>query len=90
MADTAHGTLTANVVTSLFVESGRGGVVIVNRDQAGTIWVRIDGADPVPEAADTYAVFGSRQFPQQRNSQETNINVRLISDTARKYTVEAY
>jgi hypothetical protein len=91
MATTAHGTLAANEVTSVAIESGRGGIVIVNRAQTGTIWVRLDGVDPEPEGSGTFAVYGAREFPaQQRTRQIINVEVRMISDTAVQYSVEAY
>lgn len=90
MADTAHGTLTPGAVTQSLIESGRGGIVVVNRTMTGAIWVRIDGIDPVPAAEDTYAVPGAREFPLARRQQETAIDVRMISDEALDYSVEAY
>lgn len=91
MATTAHGTLEAGVVAAVTVESGRGGIVIVNRQQSGVIWVRLDGTDPVPEAPNTFAVFGAREFGvQTRSRQVAEFEVRMLSDTAVQYSVEAY
>jgi hypothetical protein len=90
MATTSHGALTANTVKQIELESGRGGIVVVNRTQEGIIWVRIDGQDPVPEGAGTYAVFGAREFPLTRNQQNYPIDVRMITDEDRAYTVEAF
>lgn len=90
MTATAHGSLTANTVKTVQIDSGRGGIVIVNRDQQGIIWVRIDGVDPQPETAGTYAVFGAREFALTRNQQAVPIDVRMVSDVTRKYSVEAY
>jgi hypothetical protein len=91
MARAVHGTLAPNVVATENIEIGRGGIVVVNRAQTGVIWVRIDGIDPVPEADDTYAVFGAREFPSQLWTRHLIvIEVRLISDEALAYSVEAY
>lgn len=90
MASTAHGGLTANTVERIEVDSGRGGIVVVNRAQEGVIWVRIDGTDPEPEGEDSYAVFGAREFPLTRRQQSSTIDVRMISDADRTFTVEAY
>ena len=90
MAYTAHGVLTADQVTAVPVQAGPRGIVIVNREQNGVIWVRIDGEDPTAEGADTYAVFGVREFPLGRKQAYTDIEVRLLSDDDRAYTVEAY
>jgi len=91
MATTAHGTLNANEVASVAVESGRGGIVIVNRQQSGVIWVRLDGVDPQPEQPDTFAVYGAREFPvQSRRNQVIELDVRMLTDEAKQYSVEAY
>lgn len=91
MATTAHGTLAANVITTVSVESGRGGVVIVNPQQTGIIWVRFDGINPTPEGPGTYAVYGVREFPSmQRSRQVVAVEVRMLADTALDYSVEAY
>lgn len=89
MASTAHGTLTANVVTTVVVTPGWQGIEVVNRANQGVIWVRIDGADPVPEADDSYAVLGARQFPIRRDGTADPISVKLISDAGRGFSVEA-
>lgn len=90
MASTAHGVLTANVVTTLSIDAGNGGLVVVNRSLEGVIWVRIDGQDPQIAGEGTYAVFGARDFPISRYRLRSGpIIVKLISDTARAYTVEA-
>lgn len=90
MPSTAHGTLTPNEVTTLNLTAGRTGIVVVNRNQEGVIWVRIDGTDPVAEAPDSYAVFGAREFYIGRKGQYGDVEVRLLSDADRAYTVEAY
>lgn len=89
MAATAHGTLTANQVATVTVDWTSGGVVVVNVAQSGAIWVRLDGQNPVPYAAGSYAVYGARDFPLRRHSASTSTTVKLISDAARAYSVEA-
>lgn len=90
MASTAHGTLTANTVTSVSITPGSGGVVVVNRDQAGAIWVRIDGQDPTLFGANSYVILGAREFPMSRRQiQNGDVVVKMLSDAARTYSVEA-
>jgi hypothetical protein len=88
MAATSHGTLAANTVKTVTVEPGWNGIEVVNRDMTGVIWVRLDGQNPTIEGADSYAVFGARSFPLRRGA-SGSVTVRMISDAARKYTVEA-
>jgi hypothetical protein len=90
VASTAHGTLTANVVASVPVAPGSAGIVVVNRDQTGSIWVRIDGTDPSIGGAGSYVVLGAREFPMTRKQvQAGTVTVKMISSAARAYTVEA-
>lgn len=91
MALTAHGTLAPDVVTTVTVDSGRGGIVVVNRQQSGAIWVRIDGVDPAVNGANSYIVLGAREFVAgQRNRQVVPIEVRMLSTAAVDYSVEAF
>lgn len=89
MAATAHGTLTANQVATVSIDWTLGGIVVVNVAQSGVIWVRLDGQDPVPYGAGTFAVYGARDFPMRRQYGSTSATVKLISDAARAYSVEA-
>lgn len=90
MAKSAHGTTTANTVTTVTIVPGEEGIVVVNRDLTGALWVRIDGTDPAIGAPDSYVVLGAREFPLSRYViAKQSITVKLISDTARSYTVEA-
>lgn len=90
MATTAHGTLTADQVETVTVEPGRNGVVVVNRNQSGVIWVRLDGQDPQPEGAGSYAVFAVREFFLGRDFAYKPLDLRMLTDEDRPYTVEAY
>lgn len=91
MAHTAHGVLTADQVTTVDIEAGRsGGIVVVNRDQVGVIWVRLDGTDPQVEGADSYAVFGAREFDFGRRRSQQATTVKMLSDADRAYTVEGF
>ncbi len=86
MASTAHGTLTANVVTSVSITSGNRGIVVVNRaTDGGALWVRLDGQNPAIAGADSFVVLGAREFMLRRNTAHT---VKIISDGARPYSVE--
>lgn len=86
MAATAHGTLTANQVETVYIDVGYSGFEVINRTRSGVIWVRYDGEDPAPGAAGSFTVLGARSFPTWRRG---SIEVRLISDDARDYSVEA-
>lgn len=88
MASTAHGTLVANVVSTVTVFSGQRGVVVVNRTlDGGAIWARIDGIAPTVAGADSYVVLGAREFPLR--DRYYDVTVKLLSATARDFTVEA-
>lgn len=91
VAATAHGTLTANQVKTVSVTAGRnGGVVVVNRNQEGVIWVRMDGIAPAIEGAGSYAVFGTHEFDLGYRKMSQQVNVSMVSDANRTYTVEGY
>lgn len=85
MAKSKHGTLAAGVVTTVTVDTDYGGIEVVNRDQAGEMFVRLDGTDPVVDADDTFVVLGSRKF---ENVNQPTATVKLISSTAVRYSVE--
>lgn len=90
MASTTHGTLSPNTVASVSVTPGYEGIVVVNRSLEGEIWVRIDGQDPSPSAPDSYVVLGAREFPMSLTQvRKGSVNVRLVSDAARQFSVEA-
>lgn len=90
MAATAHGVLTADEVTTVEIDAGNHGLVVVNRSLEGTIWVRIDGEDPQVAGAGSYAVLGARDFAVPRRLVRRGaVTVKLLSDAARAYTVEA-
>lgn len=90
MASTSHGVLTANQVTTLSIDAGIGGVVVVNRSLEGALWVRIDGQDPQMGAPNSYIVLGAREFPLSRQRLQAGpVTVKIVSDAARAYTVEA-
>lgn len=90
MASTAHGVLTADQVSAVNITPGNGGVVVVNRDLTGEIWVRIDGGDPAIAGADSYVVTGAREFPMTRRQvQAGTVTVKMLSTAGRSYSVEA-
>lgn len=84
MANSKSGTLTGSVVTTVTVIADGLGIQVVNRSQTGTIWVRLDGVDPVAAADDTYAVLGARHFVTHTGA----VQVRLLSTAALDYSVE--
>lgn len=85
MAIAKSGTLTANTVKTETVSTDYQGIVVVNRDQTGEIWVRIDGTDPTVGGADCFVVLGARQFATEGSG---SITVKMISTSAIRYTVE--
>lgn len=90
MAYTAHGILSPGVATSVSITPGEEGIVVVNRSLEGELWVRIDGTDPTLGGADSYVILGAREFPMSRAAvRRGTVNVRLISNAARTYSVEA-
>jgi len=80
------GTLTANVTTTVNITDAYPAVLVVNRSQTGTIWVRLDGVNPTVAGANCRPVLGARSFGI--NPYERPTSVRLIADTALDYTVE--
>lgn len=90
MATTAHGTLTAGEITTLDVEAGRHGIVVVNPSQDGTLWLTINGDDPEPFGENTYACYGVREFPLSYADWGDTFTVKLTADAALAYSVEAY
>ncbi len=90
MASTTHGILSANQVASVSITPGEEGIVVVNRTLSGEIWVRIDGTDPQIGADGSYVVIGAREFPLGRAAvRKGTVNVRLLSDAVRQFSVEA-
>lgn len=90
MASTVHGVLTPNQVETVYVDPGNNGVVIVNRNLEGAIWVRLDGVDPQMAMPGSYVVLGARDFALPRALVRAgNLAIKLVSDAARAYTVEA-
>lgn len=90
MPKTAHGTLTANAVTTVQIVPGEEGIVVLNRDLEGSLWVRIDGQDPNIGAPDSYVVIGAREFPMSRRDiNKQSVTVKIVADESRAYSVEA-
>lgn len=85
MAATAHGTLVADTVTTATIDIRRAGLEIVNRSETGEIWARFDGVNPVIGAADSYVIVGARSYVFSSSP----VTVKLISNAALKYSVEA-
>lgn len=84
MANAKSGTLTPSTVATVTVSADGRGIQVVNRTQTGTMWVRLDGVDPVAAADDVFVVLGIRHFPTRTGA----IQVRLFSTDALDYTVE--
>lgn len=86
MASTAHGTITAGQVTTVTVEASAKGFEVVNRDQAGEIWIRYDKQDPAPRGAGSFVVLGARRFGG--GSKWGAVEVRLTAEVDRNFSVE--
>lgn len=84
MANAKSGTLTPSTVATVTVSADGLGIQVVNRTGTGTMWVRLDGTDPVAAADDCYVVLGVRHFPTRTGA----VQVRLLSTDALDYTVE--
>jgi hypothetical protein len=88
MARVISGTLTANTVAPLTITDHNNWVEVVNRSQTGEIWVRTDGTDPTVAGNDCYVVLGARRLHITKADTQS-ADVRLISNAALAYTVEA-
>lgn len=81
------GTLTPDQVEDVEIEDAwPDGITVINRSQTGTIWVRLDGVNPVAAGDNSHPVLGVRYFPAPRVQEA--VTVKLISDAALDYTVE--
>ncbi len=90
MPAASHGVLTPDQITSVQVDAGPDGVVVVNRSLTGTIWVTVDGSDPDDSAANSFSVLGARDFQFSRYRRQSGpIVVKLIAGEALAYSVEA-
>jgi len=87
MPFTRHGTLTANVVTTIAVTgSFNAGIAVSARDDGPEVWFTLDGSDPVPEGDDTYHL--PTIIWQRVVGQAGATTVKLLSIGARQYSVE--
>ncbi len=86
MASSAHGTLVADEVTTVTIETDHRGFAVVNRSLEGEIWVRFDGEDPEEEGDDSYVCLGVRHFPGVKGAA---LEISLLSTAALKFSVEA-
>lgn len=83
MSQSFSGVLTPNVVTSITIDAIDLGVNVINRYQAGELWVRYDGTNPTVGGNGSFLVLGASHFTM------TGIKtVKLISNLAILYTVE--
>lgn len=90
MARAVSGTLTPDEVEPVTVTDTRpAGIEIVNRSGSGTIWYRLDGVDPTVGGAGCHPVLGSRRIDNPWSTGGKSVTVKLISDEALDYTVEA-
>lgn len=90
MARSVSGTLTEDQVEEVTLTGVTGaGIEIINRSQTGTIWYRCDGGDPEPGADNSHPVLGSRRVDNPFGLRAGTVVVKLISDAALDFTVEA-
>lgn len=84
-----HGVLTANTVASVSLGIDASQVEILKRDSEGEIFVSIDGADPVIGGDDFHCIpegLGALVLPALQGGTTT---VKLISDTAVRFSVRS-
>lgn len=85
MASVKSGILTANTVATVSIDNAQRGIDVINRDQAGEIFVTLDGTTPTVAGDNCYIVLGARFFDTQGIATAT---VKLISALPLRYTIE--
>lgn len=85
MARIKHGTLTANTVTTLTIDSFTSQITVVCRTNGAELFFTIDGTQPGIGADDSYLCVGSRAVPTLMYASSTI--VKLISASAASYSV---
>lgn len=90
-----HGTLVANVVTTVDIDNAGGEIEIVNRTLTGAIYVRFGPsaatvAAPTVAGDDCYVVVGARRFDLRHAAilETDTLRVKLISSAALDYSIE--
>jgi hypothetical protein len=86
VAKSKHGTLVANAITSLTIDSYTPVITITNRSQVGEIWFTVSGNDPAAGGDDTFVVLGARTVASPSISAATT--VKLLSTGTQSYSVE--
>lgn len=84
MASVKNGILVANTPSTVTVDGGAGGVLVINCTQTGIIWARLGGGVASVRGDNCYAVLGQRVLP----SQGSGVTVSLIADAGLTYSVE--
>jgi len=84
---TKHATLLATVVDTVNLSGSFGFVRVVNRSALGSVFVRVDGTDPVVSADETFSVDNNseKEIPIPNTAA---IQVRLVCSAAAAYSVE--
>jgi hypothetical protein len=88
MAKAKHGTLTANTVATVTLDTPfryTAIVDVINRSMTGEIYVTTDGTDPTVAGDDTILVAGVTSFARPNGA---SLTVKLISSAALSYTVQ--
>lgn len=88
MASARHGTLVANTVTTVTIDTTGDYseiVDVINRSQSGEMYVTADGTAPTVTGNDTRAVMGVTSF---RRRTAAPFVVKLISTAALSYSVQ--
>ena len=84
-----HGTLTANVVTTVVLDNHAGEVEILNHGlQSEPIYVTFDGTVPTVAGDNTYAILTERRFRRLTTPATDPLTVKLISGDAPGYSVQ--
>ena len=84
---TKHATLIGTIVDTVNLSGSFAFVRVVNRSALGSIFVRVDGTDPVVSADETFSIDNNseKEIPIPNVAA---VQVRLICSAAAAYSVE--
>lgn len=89
MAFNRHGTLTANVVTTVTVAKAVSTIEVVNVNGAGSIYFTVNGTNPTVGGDDCEIVAAGTGAAFLVDAPNNPVSVKLISAEATEYTVRA-
>lgn len=87
MANIEHGTLVADTVTTVTLDSDAQEVEVLNRDGAAEIYFTVDGADPTVEGDDCQVLPAAIGAVQVRAPGGGVTDVKLISEGTPTFSV---